>query len=314
MSELDRLGNQISISIPLDENGFMGRECPDCERYFKIKPGTGLVGENLPCHCPYCGHSDPQDHFWTKAQIEYAQSIAARKVMAAVQKDLKKLEFDIKPRGAFGIGISMSVEPGSLPSVRHYAEKHLETDVICDHCTLFYTIYGVFAFCPDCRTHNSTQILGTNLELAEKLLSLAGQTDTDVAQQLVADALENAVSAFDGFGREACRVHAAKAIDPSKAEAMSFQNLGGAQKNLRTLFGFDVVSGVQPDEWKFLCQSFQKRHLFAHKMGIVDQHYVDVTADMGAAVGRKIVVTGDEVKRLLLLVRQLGNFLVGQLR
>jgi len=42
---LRRLGNQFQISLPLDEEGYLGRECPntDCERYFKIKPGTGLA-------------------------------------------------------------------------------------------------------------------------------------------------------------------------------------------------------------------------------------------------------------------------------
>ena len=63
----------ISIAIQRDEDGFVGRECPnpDCEGYFKIVLGTGLKGENLPCHCPYCGHKALHDHFWTKDQIEY---------------------------------------------------------------------------------------------------------------------------------------------------------------------------------------------------------------------------------------------------
>ncbi len=54
MRHLDRLGSQFSISIPPDDEGLIGRECPvvACEGYFKIQPGTGLKGENLPCHCP----------------------------------------------------------------------------------------------------------------------------------------------------------------------------------------------------------------------------------------------------------------------
>lgn len=114
MDHLRRLGNSISIPIPTDENAFTGRECPqpDCEGYFKIELGTGLKGEGLPCHCPYCGHTAGQDHFWTKEQIEYAKSVAMRKITDALHKDLKKLEFDHKPQGAFGIGISMKVKPG----------------------------------------------------------------------------------------------------------------------------------------------------------------------------------------------------------
>jgi hypothetical protein len=80
MRHLRQLGNQFSIPIPRDENGYLGRECPECERYFKITPGTGLTGDDLPCQCPYCGHSAPQDQFFTKAQIEYAKSVAINKV------------------------------------------------------------------------------------------------------------------------------------------------------------------------------------------------------------------------------------------
>ena len=201
---LSRLGNSIHISIPPDAEGYTGRECPqqDCEGYFKVKFGTGLKGADLPCHCPYCGHVDPQDRFWTKEQLEYAKSVALGKVVDALRKDLKSLEFDIKPKGPFGIGMSMRVQPGRPIQIRHYREKALETKVTCESCTLEYAVYGVFAFCPDCGRHNSQQILVKNLDLAIKELELADQlTDDDLKRSLVEDALENCVSSFDAFGR-----------------------------------------------------------------------------------------------------------------
>ena len=119
MDHLRRLGNRISISIPVDENRFTGRECPrsDCEGYFKIEFGTGLKSDGLPCHCPYCGHSAGHGEFWTKAQIEYARSVAIRKITDAIHKDLKRLEFDHKPKGAFGIGFSMKLKTGRQPPI-----------------------------------------------------------------------------------------------------------------------------------------------------------------------------------------------------
>jgi hypothetical protein len=65
MRHLWQLGDQFSISIPPDVNGYMGRECPECEQYFKIMLGTGLLGTDLPCYFPYCGHSAAQKHFFT---------------------------------------------------------------------------------------------------------------------------------------------------------------------------------------------------------------------------------------------------------
>lgn len=315
MDNLRRIGNSVSISIQPDENGLTGRECPeaDCEGYFKMQFGTGLKGEGLPCHCPYCGHSAPQDQFWTKEQIEYAKSVAMRKVTDALHKDLKKLEFNHKPRGAFGIGISMKFKPGSPTPIRHYREKSLETDVVCDQCTLRYAIYGVFAFCPDCARHNSAQILEKNLEIVTKLLALAVQQDAEVARSMREDALENVVSAFDGFGREACRVHAKYSIAPAKAENLSFQNLDGARNRLRDLFGFDLAEAFEPDAWSFTSQCFQKRHVLAHKMGVVDDEYLAKASDPSARVGRRIAITGDEVTKLAEFVRRLGQFMIAQL-
>ena len=296
MDHLRRLGTKISISIPADENCFTGRVCPqpDCEGYFKIELGTGLKGEGLPCHCPYCGHAAGHDQFWTKEQIEYVTSVAMRKITDAIHKDLKKLEFDHKPEGAFGIGISMKVEPGRQPPIHYYREKQLETEVVCTNCTLRYSVYGVFAFCPDCGQHNSIQILDKNLEVVQKMLEMATREENILAEKLIENALEDCVSAFDGFGRKLCLVHANKAWAPDKAEKMNFQNLEGARKGFLDLFGIDLSTAVAPEQWRAAAMAFQKRHLIAHKLSVVDQDYVTKTSDTSAVVGRKIGIDASE--------------------
>jgi hypothetical protein len=272
-----------------------------------------LHGRNLHCHCPYCGHTAPHDQFWTQEQIEYAKSVAFRKVSDAFYQDLKSLEFDHRPRGALGIGFSLKVKPGSPTPIRYYREKKLETIVICGGCTLRYAIYGVFAYCPDCGQDNSKQILDKNLDLVSKEITLAGTVERELADHLVADALENVVSAFDGFGRETCRVHAKGAADPAKAEATSFQNLDSARKRLSGLFGFDLAHGLMADEWKFIVRCFQKRHLLAHSMGVVDEAYLKATGDRATMLGRKVVIIADEVTRLIDAIRRLGQYLIEQL-
>jgi len=307
---------EISIPIKPDDDGFTGRECPvtKCEGYFKIECGTGSKGEDLPCHCPYCGHTASHDHFWTKEQIAFARSVAMREVDQALRRELKKFEFDHPAQGMFGIGISMKLEDGAPIPLRHYREKRLETEVVCDQCTLRYAIYGVFAYCPDCGAHNSRQILSKNLEMAIKELDLASKVDsTDLSEHLIADSLENVVSAFDGFGREITRVSASKATDASRAANLSFQNLAGTQTNLQALFGFDIAAALDNDEWELAIRCFNKRHLLAHKMGIIDKRYVDATNDPTAVVGRRIVIAPEEVRDLVGVVQRLGEHLAQEM-
>ncbi len=309
----------IPIDLPTDENGLTGRECPnsDCLGYFKIQFGTGLtspLGEALPCHCPYCGHTESHDHFWTQDQIKRLEGIALNYVGDELFKVLKKAEFEHKPRGLFGIGISLKAERGPLRTLHSYKEKELETLIVCDQCTLRYSVYGKFAWCPDCRTHNSLQILNDNLRIVEKTLTLALTVgEAELSEQLIGDALENVVSALDGFGREACRVRAMKASDPAKAEHVSFQNLRGARKSIQTLFSFDLAGSVSTSDWIFISRCFQKRHLVAHKMGIIDGEYLKSANYPSAILGRKVTIKADEVRSLVRHVRNLGEYLTKNL-
>lgn len=313
---LKRLGNRISIAIPKDDDGYLGRECPEaeCESYFKIRPGTGLTGTDLPCHCPYCGHTGPHDTFWTKEQLAYAKSVALRQVTDALRKDLKSLEFNHKPRGASGIGISMKLQHGPPLPIRYYREQSLETAVSCEACTLDYSVFGVFAYCPDCRVHNSLQILRQNLSLTRKQLDLAESLDdVDLRRHLVEDALENCVSAFDGFGREACRVRASQSSHQAKAEALSFQNLQRASERLKQLFGVDLAAALLASEWHLAQLGFFRRHLLAHRAGVIDAQYVSETGEPTQLLGRRIAIAASDVRRLAELVEALGVGLVARL-
>lgn len=301
MRHLESLPNRFSISIKPDKDGYLGRECPvkTCKGYFKITPGTGLKGR-IPCHCPYCGHSGEMSDFTTKAQIEYAKSVVIRQVTDALHEDLKDMEFNHPPRGAFGIGISMKVTRDGPHPIRDYREKQLETEVICDKCTLRYAIFGVFGWCPDCGAHNSAQILGKNLELAKKELTLAQSVEKDLAEHLIGDALENVVSAFDGFGREVCE---------RKGAEIRFQSLGGARKRVLEMFGFDFADSLPAADWETACRVFQKRHLLAHKMSVIDEDYIQKGNDPGAILGRKVRVTADEVAAAIAIIEALGKAL-----
>jgi hypothetical protein len=323
MGELDRMPKSFTITFKADDKGFVGRECPhaDCESYFKIDLETGPrpngnaseageadVGEIARLSCPYCGVEGDIQDFTTNAQLEYAKSVVYRQFVGALVKDLKKLEFDIKPKGMFGIGFSMKLKPGPTPSLRYYREEDLETEVVCDCCRFRFTIYGVFGYCPACRSHNSVQILDRSLAVAEKLLDRASkEEDPELESQIVGDALSKAVAAFDGFGRCICAVNVAKASDAKLLERLSFQNLSGAQQKVQQLFGFDFAAPVAPAVWDECLRAFQKRHLLAHSMGVIDEEYVKKTNDRRAIVGRKVEITHAEVRSVCSTLRRLGT-------
>ena len=56
--------------------------------------------------------------------------------------------------------------------------------------------------------------------------------------------------------------------------------------------------------------AFQKRHVIAHKLGVIDQDYVTKTGDTRAVVGRRSFVDDGEVKELVRIVKKLAPGMV----
>lgn len=296
------------ISLPTDENGLTGRECPnkECEGYFKIKFGTGLKESDLPCHCPYCGHKGAQDTFYTRDQIKYAKSIVTNQVLDALMSELKKTEFSVN--GPFGLRLSGRWKAGSRAPIRRYQEKSLETTVVCSNCTLIYAIFGVFGFCPDCGNRNSLEMLAANLDIAGRQLELTMQTnDAALKRHAVENALEDGVAAFDAFGRELMIAFQNVATHPTKTTKATFQNLDVADDTVDLCFGFRLSGLVSNSDWVLLKRGFQKRHLLAHRLGVVDEKYRLATGDTSVKVGRRVQVTENEVGQLLKTIGSLGE-------
>ncbi len=186
--------------------------------------------------------------------------------------------------------------------------------MVCDVCTLRYMIYGVFGFCPDCGTHNSLQILKKNLELVEKTLAVAETLEPALAQHWICNGLEDCVSAFDGFGRETCRVFSPKSLNAVKASSISFQNIARARDRVLEQFAVDFAAVLSESEWVLVFRCFQRRHLLAHRMGVIDEEYIQTTGDRSAVVGRKCQVDSNQVRALVATVQRLGEKLFEALK
>lgn len=81
------------MSVPLDGDGFLRRECPTCEREFKWLVAGDDDTESVPdvgYFCPYCAVQAPARKWFTKAQIELAQNILIREVLGPQLNDMAR--------------------------------------------------------------------------------------------------------------------------------------------------------------------------------------------------------------------------------
>jgi len=65
----------MSISLPVDSDGFLRRACKACSREFKWLHSRDVEEAANPCHCPYCGQ--PGDDWTTDEQYERLASFCS---------------------------------------------------------------------------------------------------------------------------------------------------------------------------------------------------------------------------------------------
>ncbi len=125
------------MSLPLDKEGFLRRECPHCERQFKWwpTPPEEEISEDTQeapeaYFCPYCHEPAPLGAWWTKEQLEYAQQIA---VAEALGPQLRRMKNDLGRgnRRSKGISFEMSGSALSQPEPLVEPDDMVRVDLPC---------------------------------------------------------------------------------------------------------------------------------------------------------------------------------------
>jgi hypothetical protein len=91
---------EFGIALPLDNDGFLRRECPTCEREFKWLSAQDEAEATLPTDggyfCPYCAVQAPPEAWHTKSQVALMETVVHREVIAPAldqfDRDLRRIE------------------------------------------------------------------------------------------------------------------------------------------------------------------------------------------------------------------------------
>ena len=82
---------ELPMSIPLDSDGFMRRECPTCERELKWHPTPegeeGIPAPDAGYFCPYCAVQAPTTAWWTQDQLKAVEAKVHNEVVKPMLYD-----------------------------------------------------------------------------------------------------------------------------------------------------------------------------------------------------------------------------------
>ncbi|MFJ6003670.1 hypothetical protein [Arthrobacter sp. NPDC092385] len=104
---------RVPVNLPLDSDGFLRRECPNCEREFKWfshqegGPDAEAVDQYF---CPLCGVPAHTDQWWTPSQVEYMRGVSGPAVDRFVQDSVQQMFKGMKgmklvPNRSFSLGV-----------------------------------------------------------------------------------------------------------------------------------------------------------------------------------------------------------------
>ncbi len=294
----------IRVTLPTDDKGMLGRECPQCKKYFKVKPGTGL--NTSDCICPYCEHKDSSSNFHTEDQIEYAKSIGIKQTVGPILKDFQR---SLKNLGRSSrkslISFKVHTRGFDFP-IKYYTERDLETEVICDSCSLVFAIYGVFATCPDCSRLTSMSIFRKSLEASRKRLDVLSKLQPDEAELqevILMDALAAGVSSFDSLGKRLAKEF--PSYIPEKPRNL-FQNLDALEEILSKNLSIKFLDLITKEEYEKLYYLFQVRHVSSHNFGEIDSGFVKKVNCDPKLIGSKPIVVQEDLVEFLDVIEKLG--------
>lgn len=146
-----------SIDLPTDEEGFLPRECPHCEKIFAINLEMFEENHYLNIRCPECGWIAEFDKFHTDDQVDLARSVSGNEARRQIEEEIGGILED-----AFS-GVSndfveietntddLDIGQESIPS----PQIEIETEeVTCSDCGFEYAAekkIGADSDCPVCR-------------------------------------------------------------------------------------------------------------------------------------------------------------------
>jgi hypothetical protein len=292
--------------VQSDEQGMWGRNCPACRKYFRT---DHVMGDTT---CPYCYVIATDLAFVSQDQRKYLTACYDAFARAYLQKK------------------STAVDMAQISDEKvawHYSEVKQQFHFVCrtNGCKCQTDILGQFGYCPRCGRSNGRAIFLqtvdselTRLEEVKATVSDRRERE-DVWEKMTVDA----VSRLEALGKHLRRrllrfpltAHRRKEL-----ERLSFQQLTNADRLLKQWFDIGLLEWagtaanprrqVRPPDVNFIRVMVQKRHILIHNGGVVDQEYLDNTADTSVQLDERIRIRSKDTKRFLALVRDTATNLL----
>ncbi|MGI5506441.1 hypothetical protein [Lentzea sp. CA-135723] len=315
---VDRNGDvvEMRVSIPGDEHGFFGRQCPGCAQMFRVNmEDYEALPEEIELWCVYCGHHCDHSDFMTQQQKDRALRAVADlgvQMVGHVVEDVfgGRSRTRSRSRGSgFGVEIRFRSTPFYPQPLPGLDEEKLVRERKCADCALRYAVFGEHRFCPVCgplaSAVVSTDALGAETARLDGLAQLPAEVRADLREKGVftriwVDTLENLVGIVETLAGAVFRAAVADAPARLNGKGNIFQRLDDTA-DLFVAAGYaDLRTVLDAPTWQRLTESWAARHVFTHNDGVVDARYLTKVPGSTARLGQRLTITEASCRQAIL--------------
>lgn len=315
----DESGNEtFRVSIPSDEHGYFGRECPACQQIFRMHlDDYKALPDDLILICPYCGHQEEHTSFVTSQQQERVMRVAQDAAMQLISEAFGGLGRSGRSNKFVKITYrSTPFYPQPLPDID---EEQLVRERTCVTCGIRYAVFGEHSFCPVSGALDAGEVardaLGAEAAKLSALDSIPGPQRAALREQGVFDRIAvDTLSRVVGVVERLARAEFERRVEPAgqilKGKGNVFQRLD----DLADLYSahLDIDPRLVPDvDWVLLTKLWATRHAHVHAGGLVDTKYLQIVNYSSLKVGQRIVVTADDARNAIRQAMILCSILAG---
>src|SRR6266571_9167040 len=210
LKKLER-GIPVSVSIPIDSDGYFDRRCPfeACQADFKVlMEDWKQKVSDAQVFCPICREEAKATEWNTPEQQEYIRQVGINHLQSIIGQALSQdaNDFNRRQRPGF-INISMSYKPGTPTLIVPIsAAEELRQKFTCEQCGCRYSSLGAAFFCPACGHNSAESTFSQTIEAVQKSLAalpairqaVQAAADADAARNTAREILENSMGRVVG--------------------------------------------------------------------------------------------------------------------
>lgn len=313
----DEDGHDVfKVSIPLDEHGYLGRQCPSCEQIFRVKQEDyDAAPDDLLLWCTYCGHRAPHGEFVTQQQKDRMMQVARDAGLQLVDNTIGKAFRDMARRSAGNKFVRVEYRskpfyPKPLPGIH---EEALIRERSCPTCQVRYAVFGDHRFCPFSGPLTAADVAADALAAETAKLDALGSIPAEAApalreqgvfDRIYVDTLGGVVGMVETLAKDVFTAQVPDAAQLLASKGNVFQRLDDLADLFTTHLGVDLrnTDGLRWDELKRL---WAARHVHTHNGGVVDDRYLRAVPLSPLQAGQRVIVTEADGRQAIAQARRL---------